>query len=72
MVVFTGLHCAQGHRQVWVLVGLPGCIIFKIRVGKDRTLHKDTGLAHRLKDVALALHAIGCDRVPENQCCVST
>ena len=27
-------------------------------------LHKDTSLAHRLTDVALALHAIGCDSCP--------
>ena len=27
-------------------------------------MHKDTGLAHRLTDVALALHAIGSDRCP--------
>jgi hypothetical protein len=27
-------------------------------------MHKDTGLTHRLTDVALALHAIGCDSCP--------
>jgi hypothetical protein len=27
-------------------------------------MHKDTGLAHRLSDVALALHAIGCNSCP--------
>jgi hypothetical protein len=29
------------------------------RVAAAAAMHKDTGLAHRLTDVALALHAIG-------------
>ena len=34
------------------------------RVAAAAAMHKDTGLAHRLTDVALALHAIGCDSCP--------
>ncbi len=34
------------------------------RVAAAAAMHKDTGLAHRLTDVALALHAIGCDCCP--------
>jgi hypothetical protein len=30
------------------------------RAAAAAAMHKDTGLAHRLTDVALALHAIGC------------
>jgi hypothetical protein len=31
------------------------------RVAAAAAMHKDTGLAHRLTDVVLAMHAIGCD-----------
>ena len=34
------------------------------RVAAAAAMHKDTGLAHRLTDVALALRAIGCDSCP--------
>ena len=34
------------------------------RAAAAAAMHKDTGLAPRLTDVALALHAIGCDSCP--------
>jgi len=47
----TNTHTLRTHAQM-------------TRAAAAATMHKDTGLAHRLSDVTLALHAIGCNSCP--------
>ena len=56
------LMVARAHTHTYTLRAHPQMT----RAAAAAAMHKDTGLAHRLTDVALALHAIGA-RVPETQ-----
>jgi hypothetical protein len=54
----TQTHALRTHAQM-------------TRAAAAAAMHKDTGLAHRLTDVALALHAIGCDKKKPHSFCPS-
>ena len=54
------LMVARAHTHTYTLRAHPQMT----RAAAAAAMHMATGLAHRLTDVALALHAIGCDSCP--------